>query len=188
MHEDKLNPPALSQDELLVILDPDHERAEEKYVELYYKLARYFEWNRQPDPEDLAQEALKRGFVRLQQGQKITVDDPAGYFFGIARNLLRERASSRNVEEFEEQHLAQTHRFFYGLDTHEQRVFLRECLEGLPDDDLNLLLAYVEGKIEAWGANAGIPPGAARMRVHRIRRRLEMLVRPRKDQKHLSAR
>jgi DNA-directed RNA polymerase specialized sigma24 family protein len=63
---------------MLNILDSDPGRAEKKYRELCQKLTRYFEWNRQTDPEDLAQEALKRGFDRLQEGQKITVDDPAG--------------------------------------------------------------------------------------------------------------
>ena len=88
----------LSQTQLLAILDPDPGRAEERYVELHQKLVRYFEWNRAAEPEDMAQEALKRGFTRLQQGQKITIDDAAGYFFGIARNLVREGWTARKEE------------------------------------------------------------------------------------------
>jgi hypothetical protein len=76
--------PRLSTSDLLAIFHTNPSRATERYAELYRNLVRYFEWNRKPDAEDLAQETLKRGFSRLQQGQKITTKDPAGYFFGIA--------------------------------------------------------------------------------------------------------
>jgi len=77
-----------SQTELLAIFDSDPDRAEEKYLELFQHLARYFEWNRSQAPEDLAQEAFKRGFAGLQEGREITTGDPGGFFFGIARNLF----------------------------------------------------------------------------------------------------
>src|SRR5262249_16929819 len=127
------------------------------------------------------QEALKRGFERLRAGQKITVDDPAGYFFGIARNLLRESGRSRKLEELEERHLARSHLLFHGLDADEQRILLRECLKKLPQEDLGRRLGYVEGRTEAWGKKIGISLGAVRMRIHRIRRRLEALVKPYKE-------
>jgi DNA-directed RNA polymerase specialized sigma24 family protein len=182
MPGEELHLPALSRSELLAILDSDPARAEEKYRELYQKLARYFEWNRQTDPEDLAQEALKRGFGRLQEGQKITVDDPAGYFFGIARNLLRERGNSRKTEELDDDQLARSQPLFHGLAMHEQLVFLKECLRKLPGEDVSLLSAYVEGESEAWGKNAGVSPGTVRMRIHRIRKRLEELMNVRGDE------
>src|SRR5437899_7290788 len=165
MPGEEIHLPALSRSELLTILDSDPRRAEEKYRELYQKLARYFEWNRQTDPEDLAQEALKRGFSRLQGGQKITVDDPAGYFFGIARNLLRERGNCRKTEELDDDQLVRRGSSFLGLDTNEQLVFLKECLRRLPREDFNLLSAYVEGEADAWGKKAGVSPGTVRMRI-----------------------
>jgi RNA polymerase sigma factor (sigma-70 family) len=176
MPGEELHLPALSQSELLAIFDSDPGRAERKYRELYQKLKRYFEWNRQTDPEDLAQEALKRGFGRLQEGQKITVSDPAGYFFGIARNLLRERTNSRKTEELDDNRLDRNRSLFLGLDANEQLVFLKECLRKLPPEDFNLLSAYVEGEAEAWGKKAGVSPGTVRMRIHRIRKRLESLM------------
>ncbi len=182
MPEEELNSPALSQKELLAILDSDPGRAEEKYRELYQKLIRYFEWSRQTDPEDLAQETLKRGFDRLQEGQKITVGEPAGYFFGIARNLLRERGHFRKMEELDDhQQLSRGQPLFLGLDTSEQLIFLKECLRKLPRDDFNLLSAYLEGEAEAWGKKAGVSPGTVRMRIHRIRKRLEVLMNFRAD-------
>src|SRR5215471_88949 len=182
MPGEELHLPALSRSELLAILDSDPARAEEKYRELYQKLTRYFEWNRQTDPEDLAQEALKRGFGRLQEGQKITVDDPAGYFFGIARNLLRERGNARKTEELDDERLVRSQPLFHGLDKHEQVVFLKECLRRLPREDVSLLSAYVEGESEAWGKKAGVSPGTVRMRIHRIRKRLEELMNVRGDE------
>jgi DNA-directed RNA polymerase specialized sigma24 family protein len=168
--------PPLSRSELLEIFDSDPGLAEGRYRELYQKLTRYFEWSRQPDPDDLAQEALKRGFGRLQEGQKITVDDPASYFFGIARNLLRERANSRKVEKIDEHQMARGQRLFLGLDATEQFVFLKECLRKLPRGDFDLLSAYVEGEVEAWSKKVGISAGTVRMRIYRIRKRLELLL------------
>lgn len=176
MSQEEVHLPALSRSELLAIFDSDPERAEGKYRELYQKLTRYFEWSRQPDPEDLAQEALKRGFGRLQKGQRITVDDPACYFFGIARNLLRERAKSRKVEELDEHHMAHGQRLFLGMDTNEQVVFLKQCLRKLPQGDFDLLSAYVEGEAEALGEKIGVSAGTLRMRIYRIRKRLGLLL------------
>ena len=169
----------LSQTQLLAILDPDPGRAEERYVELHQKLVRYFEWNRAAEPEDMAQEALKRGFTRLQQGQKITIDDAAGYFFGIARNLVREGWTARKEESLEDQETPAAQPSFRNLNPSEQVVFLRQCLRDLPENDFEMLMAYVEGNGQAWGRKAGLAPGTLRLRIHRLRKRLESMARTR---------
>jgi len=168
-----LQPVALSRSQLLAIFDANAGRAEEKYLELFHKLARYFEWNRKSDPEDLAQEALRRGFNRLQQGQKITAENPESYFFGIARNLIREGWNSRPGEELATQEReAGAPPSFYNLHRAEQLVFLKECLRELAKEDLQMLLAYVDGNGEAWARKAGMPPATMRSRIYRIRKRL----------------
>lgn len=64
----------LSRREWLGIFDQDPAQAEEKYLEFYQKLVLYFEWNRRPDPEDLAQETFRRGRDTLSVcGQARTV-------------------------------------------------------------------------------------------------------------------
>ena len=173
-------PASLSQIELLAILDADPGLAEGKYLQLFETLVRYFEWNRKPDPEDLAQETMRRAFSRLQEGQKITVDDPAGYFFGIARNLVRESWSVRQAEQIDDLDLPRAEPLFHNLTRGEQLVFLRECLRSLPQDELELLVAYVEGAGEAWAQKTGLPLGALRTRIYRIRKRLDALARPKK--------
>jgi DNA-directed RNA polymerase specialized sigma24 family protein len=163
----------LSQTELLAIFDADAQRAEEKYQELYRRLVRYFEWNQSEEPADLAQEALKRGFAKLHQGQKITIGDPAGYFFGIARNLIRESWKVRPQEQLEDQEFPETPSSFQDLNSSEQKIFLKECLEHLSNEELEMLLAYVDGDGEEWGYKAGLTPIALRIRIHRLRKRLE---------------
>jgi len=173
-------PASLSQSELLAILDPRPGQAEEKYVKLFETLVRYFEWNRKPDPEDLAQETLRRAFSRLQEGQKITIDDPAGYFFGIARNLVRESWSARQVEQVGDLDLPRAEPLFHNLTSGEQLIFLQECLQALSRNELEILFAYVTGTGDAWAQTAGLPPGALRTRIYRIRKRLETLAKPKK--------
>jgi RNA polymerase sigma factor (sigma-70 family) len=167
----------LSRRELLAIFDPDPAQSEEKYLEFYQKLVRYFEWNRRPDPEDLAQETFRRGFTRLRQGQKITAEKPESYFYGIARNLVREGWSARVDEQLqlEDQEPAPEAARFHNLAREEQLVFLKECLRELPEDDLRMLLAYLDGDGEVWARKAGVSPATLRTRVHRTRKRLEKL-------------
>lgn len=166
---------------MLAILDSHPDRAEEKYLELFETLVKFFEWNRNLDPEDMAQETLRRGFARFQDGQKITIEDPAGYFFGIARNLIRENWRAPQVEQLEDQEPPRAEPSFRNLTRGEQLVFLRECLAKLPKDEFELLVAYVEGEGEAWAQQAGLPLGAMRMRIHRIRKRLEDMAQPKKN-------
>jgi len=177
MSSEDCKPVTLSQTQLLAILDPDPGRAEARYVELHQKLVRYFEWNRAAEPEDMAQEALMRGFARLQEGQKITTDDAAGYFVGIARNLVREGWIARKDESLGDQQPLAAQPLFRNLNPSEQVVFLRQCLRDLPENDFEMLMAYVEGNGEAWGRKVGLEPGTLRLRIHRLRKRLENMAR-----------
>jgi len=168
-----VQPATLSRSQLLAVFDANAGRAEEKYLELFHKLVRYFEWNRRSNPEDLAQEALKRGLKRLQQGQKITAENPDSYFFGVARNLIRESWNSRLEEELPDYENEAPPPSFHNLHRAEQLVFLRECLREVSRDDLQMLMAYVDGDGEEWARKAGMPPATMRSRIHRIRKRLE---------------
>src|SRR5262249_1229567 len=168
--------PRLSTNDLLVIFDSDPERAGDKYIELYQNLVRYFEWNRKADAEDLAQETLKRGFSRLQGGQKITTTEPAAYFFGIARNLVREEWRARKHDQFDTDDQPSSPSPFHNLDAAEQRVLLKECIRELSQEEFAMLLAYLEGDGDSLAQKTGLQPGTLRLRIHRIRKRLEKLV------------
>lgn len=168
-------PLASSPSALLAIFDSNQDRAEEKYRQLYEKLMRYFVWNRSAEPEDMAQEALKRGLTRLREGQQITTQNPEGYFFGIARNLVREGWNSLKVEICLDHEPALDLRLFHNLNRSEQRVFLNECLRDLSRDDVEMLMAYLQGDGEIWAREAGLQSSTLRSRVHRTRKRLEIL-------------
>jgi RNA polymerase sigma factor (sigma-70 family) len=168
--------PRLSASDLLAIFDPDPARAGGKYIELYQNLVRYFQWNQKSDAEDLAQETFRRGFNRLQGGQQITTQEPAGYFFGIARNLVREEWKARKFDRLEAEDQFPSANSFLRLDTAEQRILLKECIGKLSRGEFEMLLEYFEGDVQALAEKIGVQPGALRLRIHRVRKRLEKLV------------
>lgn len=169
----------LSQRELLAILDPDVERAEGKYLELWQKLERFFEWKQVSDPADLVQETIVRAIHNLQAGKTITTDDPTRYFFGIAKNLIKEGWKPRRHEQLEEHEFSSEAVTFLGLDHAEQNIYLKECLHELSQEDFDLLSAYIEGATKEWGSSRGLQHGAVRLRVYRIRKRIEERVKAR---------
>ena len=81
--------------DLLAILDPDPVRAEAAYHELRRQLVRFLEWQNCHDPEEAAQEALARGFKRIAGGVDTSVAGARSYFFGIAKNLVKEDWKTR---------------------------------------------------------------------------------------------
>lgn len=173
MQEKKAKTPLLSRQQLLAVFDEDEEQAEAKYAELYHKLLRFFEWRKATDPSDLVQETITRGLQNLQVGKEITTIDPAHYFMGIARNVEKERWKRRPVEPLDEQELFGARAAFLGLNLPEQKIYLKECLSQLSREEFELLLAYIEGAANEWGLARGLQPGAVRLRVHRLRKRIE---------------
>jgi DNA-directed RNA polymerase specialized sigma24 family protein len=159
----------------LDLLDPDPSTASEKYRELSQGLVRYFEWNHGDEPEDMAQETLQRGFRKLGAGTPITIDDPRGYFWGIAYNVLREGWKARPKIALEDKEVPIPGSTFRRLNRTEQAIFLEECLRKLPKADVDMLVAYTEGRGAAWASANKLTPGALRLRIHRIRNSLEQL-------------
>lgn len=164
----------LPSSEWLTLLDSDPSAASDKYSELSRGLVRYFEWNRSFEPEDMAQETLLRGFRRLRDGASITIGDPRGYFWGIAYNVLREGWKPRREVCIDGKDFPISDSEFRQLNRAEQSIFLRECLEALPAKEKEMLVAYAEGQGAEWGGRNGIEPGALRLRIHRLRQKLEL--------------
>jgi DNA-directed RNA polymerase specialized sigma24 family protein len=172
-------------------LDEDRERAGEKYETLRQKLQRFFEWRGAMHPDQLSDETLDRVSRKIIQGERIY--DVPGYVYGVARFVLREsweklqkeRTSRDSVdintlpdesvveieadEEIEKEQLTQC---------------LDHCLESLPAESRALILGYYQlergAKIQnrrQLADRLGIPMNALRIRVFRIRERLETCVR-----------
>src|ERR1700704_1461891 len=73
---------------LLVSLDPDRERAGEKYEDLRRTLIRFFEWRGAPFPEEQTDESFNR--VARKLGEGIEIKNIGGYCYEVARLVLYE--------------------------------------------------------------------------------------------------
>lgn len=171
---------------LLSQLDPDRDRAGELYETIRHKLVRLFEWRGCASPEDLADETINRVARRLGEGVELRSNDPYGYFCGVAHLVYKEllRRASREQRAlasgdwppvYEEEEPSDVR-----LDC------LRRCLAQLPPDQRDLILRYYHGKSDQGEGNirnrqelareSGIEMNALRIRVHRVRRKLESCV------------
>ena len=172
---------------LLRQLAPDRERAGELYETIRHKLVRLFEWRGCAAPEDLADVTFNRVARRLAEGVELRSNDPYGYFCGVAhlvyKEVLRKAAREHHAlasggwpppaaEEDEP--------------SDARLECLRRCLAELPPDQRDLVLRYHQGNSDPGESNirnrqqlareVGIQLNALRIRVHRVRRKLESCV------------
>ncbi|HJQ24651.1 MAG TPA: hypothetical protein VKA60_12105 [Blastocatellia bacterium] len=178
-------------DLLLANLDADRERAAQRYEMIRAKLLKFFECRGCPLPEDLTDDTINRVARRLCEGQQIWTTEPAGYFYGVARNVLKEYWSSPEREFATLDSLPPpAHPYIDALKHQEaerQRLhterrldWLAAGLEQLPAESRELILDYYQGDRrerirhrKQIADRLGIAPNALRIRVHRIRERLE---------------
>ena len=140
-----------------------------EFQTLRVKLCRFFEWNRCRSPEDLAQDAILRGLKRMAEGQENYAENPQSYFFGIARNILREERKKPQMEVATEEDCPDRSDQSGAL---QWRILLRECLEQLDHRDRDLLVSYTLDGAEKAARACGITQNALRIRVSRIRRKI----------------
>jgi DNA-directed RNA polymerase specialized sigma24 family protein len=152
--------------QFLAALDDDPVRAEEKCARLREKMVFYFRKNHATSPEDLAQEVFLRARNRLDEGQVIYAEQPESYFYGIARNLLREdwKRVARQPGELPED-ITDGSRDVKRI---ERQVILQDCLQHLETEELVFLKRYIhEGAGKAAQA-CGVTTNAASIRFHRL--------------------
>jgi len=175
-----------SFDILLAHLDPeDRERAGVRYELIRRKLIRLFEWRGCAASEDLADETFNRVARRLAEGIEFRSADPYGYFCGVAHLLYKEvlrRASRehRAVEESGDLLRPPDFPVVPGEEEGDERLeCLRRCLAVLPADQRDLVLRYHQGENNIRNRKAlcqelKLPNmNALRIRVHRVRQKLE---------------
>jgi RNA polymerase sigma factor (sigma-70 family) len=175
-------------DRLLALLDPDRSRAAEEYERIRTRLVRIFRWSRCLSPEKLADETFDRVSRRLDEGVEIRAEEPARYFYGIARNVLKEYWTTMQEERAAEKappplrDESDEARNLERREREERLECLERCLGLLPEESLELITRYYpsEGdekkRLELAGA-LGVSAGTLRERAHRIRRTLESCVR-----------
>jgi DNA-directed RNA polymerase specialized sigma24 family protein len=171
---------AESLEALLAFLDADRHRAGLQYETIRRRLVRLFEWRGFGNAEDLADETFNRVARRIQEGTEVRSTDPYGYFCGVAhllskevaRRAARERAALER-EEWQPAAVADDE-----PDDDDRLACLRHCLQKLPDDQRQLVLRYHQENDhirsrQTLSQDLGIPMNALRIRVHRVRRKLE---------------
>lgn len=170
-------------DSLLDYLGPDRRAAGERYEEIRGRLIRLFQWRGCDHAEELADETINRVAEKIAAGLEIRSDDPFRYFCGVGHLVFKEilRRQQRERAALEEvRHLPPPP----APDDEDERLArLRDCMQGLETDQRSLILDYHRGdggdRIRLRRAIAdklGVPINALRIRVHRIRARLEECV------------
>lgn len=174
-------------DRLLARLDPDPGRAAREFERLRRTLVRFFDWRGSTSPDDAADETLERLAGKLEH--EVAVQDVSAFAHGIARLVLHEvqRSESRlaSLDGMEPAAPEQTP----PPESEAMLRHLRHCLDTLPRDGRDLLLAYYAagdggGKIEGRQRLAHrrrLSANALRSRVQRLRDRVEACVRGRCD-------
>lgn len=165
-------------DALLEWLDPDREKAGQRYEIIRTGLIRIFVSKGLSDAEHYTDEAIDRVVKRLPEIQAKYVGDPARYFHGVARNLILEAGRRREVAT-DVLPLRITHEVVRS-DTSE---CLSKCLKLLPADKQEFILDYHlyqgHAKVENHRQMAdelSISEGALRTRAHHLRVSLEKCV------------
>lgn len=165
-------------DELLDWLDSDREVAGRKYETIRAGLVRLFISHGISDGAFYADETIDRVQKRLPDIRPTFVGEPARYFTGVARNVVREAMRNREIlpEEMPERSTEPT-------DENEMLDCLKQCLKELPQDRQELILDYHlhygRAKVELhreMAAELSITEGALRTRAHHLRVSLEECV------------
>ncbi|HEU4479646.1 MAG TPA: hypothetical protein VFR80_14105 [Pyrinomonadaceae bacterium] len=165
-------------DALLEWLDPDREKAGQRYEIIRAGLIRIFVSKGLSDAEHYTDEAIDRVVKRLPEIQAKYVGDPARYFHGVARNLILEAGRRREVATD-----VLPLRIAHEVVRSDTSECLSKCLKLLPADKQEFILDYHlyqgHAKVENHRQMAdelSISEGALRTRAHHLRVSLEKCV------------
>jgi DNA-directed RNA polymerase specialized sigma24 family protein len=170
---------------LLERLDGRPERAGEKYEIIRWKLVRFFAWSSCLAPEDLADITLNRVARKLATE---AIQDVEGFTWGVAKKI-RHEAQKKDLKTVSLESLPSKRAVSdagSAMEALDQKIqsqkelkCLHHCLQRLSAEDRMLFLAYRVDKQHYMEnrknlANQfGLTPGALRVRIIRIREKLE---------------
>jgi RNA polymerase sigma factor (sigma-70 family) len=181
MARDSSIPPE-SFDEILAWLNPDRDVAGSIYVQLREDLTKVFTWNRCADPEGLTDEVFDRVAKKVHYLKDSYVGDPKLYFYGVARNLIKEIPKKIKMQtSLQGTEPASDPRRELEQETAIMREeCLRSCLQKLRKDKRELILDYYakdkQAKIDhrtEMAERLGITVETLRVKAYRIRATLE---------------
>ena len=171
-------------DSLLLSFDADRERAGRVYENLRRKLLEFFEARGSCTPEEHADETFDRVMRRIADGE--TIQNPAGYCYGVAKFVWMEASRKRATApvELDENAFLDTSAPDSDLESSREAVekkldCLESCLDSLADETRNFVIEYFRDedgpKIEQrkiLAARLDMTLNALRLRASRLRREL----------------
>jgi DNA-directed RNA polymerase specialized sigma24 family protein len=167
-------------DTLLAWLDPDRERAGQKYEDIRLRLIKIFTCRGCWDAEELADETINRVSTKVGDVAFQYQGDPAIYFYGVSQKILLEYARKVKPAEISDNATAQQPAESPIEDDEPEYRCLDRCLENLPANNRRLVIEYYQlekhAKIEhrkRLASEFGIALNALRIRAHRVRRALQ---------------
>lgn len=181
-------------DRMLAELDPDRERAGEKYEQIRQKLMKFFQWRNcsSSAAEEYTDRTIDRVARKIEEGAEIHARDPYLYFHGIAINVLREhwkKVGKDSVESLDDLpptrnpsvNPIETQEAEESRVERERRLeCLDECVNELPADQLEMITEYHQGeggakiaRRKAMSERLNLPLNALRIRMCRLRGELE---------------
>ena len=164
-------------DSLLEWLDPDRERAAEKYLGIRQSLIKIFTWKGSADAESLADETLARVMSRISELRGTYEGDPSLYVYAVARNVLKEqrRAQVKSVEIADSVSENQT----TDIDNERTNDCMERCFASLSPSSRALILDYYSrdrtdklSNRKELADKLHIAPQQLRVQVFRIRNKL----------------
>lgn len=171
-------------DRLLERLHEEPEPAALEYEFIRRRLITFFLMRRFESPESLADEAIDRVARRIEEGE--VIGSPRAYFHGVAVRLAKEKAKNAARERV----AVQTHRLVLASPTtpatvtEARHVCLERCMRALAADSRDLIARYYRRQAfptrddrKALADRLGISYTSLKVRVHRIRGRLEQCMR-----------
>lgn len=183
MPRDPVIPPE-SFEEILAWLNPDRNEAANIYVQLREDLTRIFAWNRCADPDGLTDEVFDRVARKVHGVRQTFEGDPKLYFYGIARNLIKE--SPKRIKKqvsLEDTDLPAPDPEPEDASATMREECLNSCLQKLSGEKRELILDYYakdkQAKIDYRNELArkmGTSVETLRVRVHRLRGTLEKCI------------
>jgi DNA-directed RNA polymerase specialized sigma24 family protein len=179
----KSEPPSPEEfDRMLDWLDPDRDRAGERFLEIRARVTKILVRRQCYAAEELWDETANRVCHRVKDVAPTYVGDPALYFYGVARLVHKEWLAE---EKWKRERMDDWPPEPPEPDVNIERI--HECLDGclnkLDREEHALILQYYEketrAKIEqrkALAEKSGITLNSLRMRVHRINGQLQKCI------------
>ena len=176
--------PPKSFDEILAWLNPDRNEAANIYVQLRHDLTKIFIWNGCTDPDGLTDEVFDRVARKVHDVRSNFEGDPKLYFYGVARNLIKESPKrTRKQVSIEGTDLPAPEAVVEDETAAMREECLNSCLQALSAEKRELILAYYAKEKQAkidhrteLARTIGISVETLRVRVYRIRGTLETCI------------